>query len=193
MAIRHLNAGQVNMLLTVAAESPRDQLMLTLAFQHGLRAREVCSLQLKHFDLTTEHIQITVQRLKGSLKTTQELLPQTAHMVRAYATKHGLQRNDYLFKGNVRTKGTHLGYTTFLAAFKKYCLQASIPIAAIKGPHCLKHSCAMAMIPRGIEYTREHLGHRSLSSTGAYVRVSQQEVNRVAHEVFQNIAAQQDS
>jgi hypothetical protein len=34
--------------------------------------------------------------------------------------------------------------------------------------HILKHTCGMATISRGIEYTRQYLGHKSISSTGAY-------------------------
>ena len=37
--------------------------------QHGLRESEVCNLQLADIDLKNGHI--TVQRLKGSLRTTQ--------------------------------------------------------------------------------------------------------------------------
>jgi integrase len=45
-------------------------------------------------------------------------------------------------------------------------------------PHSLKHSCAMLAIKKiGIESVRQYLGHKSLSSTGAYLRVSDGEAS----------------
>ena len=45
--------------------------MILIAFRHGMRASEVCGLELKDVDL--KNGEITIRRLKGSLKTTQPL------------------------------------------------------------------------------------------------------------------------
>src|SRR5260370_7472734 len=54
-----------------AASGPRDLAMILVAFRHGMRASEVCGLELKDLDLRNG--EITIRRLKGSLKTTQPL------------------------------------------------------------------------------------------------------------------------
>src|SRR5580693_2260239 len=55
-----------------ASESKRNQAMILLAFKHGLRASEVCALKTTDIDL--KNGTITVRRLKGSLKSSQDLL-----------------------------------------------------------------------------------------------------------------------
>ena len=46
-------------------------------------------------------------------------------------------------------------------------------------PHALKHSIAMQTIhSAGIENVRQWLGHKSIASTGAYLRVSDEEASR---------------
>ena len=45
--------------------------MLIVCFQHALRASEVISLRLG--DIDWRNMEITIQRLKGSLRTTQPL------------------------------------------------------------------------------------------------------------------------
>ena len=45
--------------------------MVLLAFKHGMRASEVCDLRLSDIDLKNGIV--TVRRLKGSLKSQQDL------------------------------------------------------------------------------------------------------------------------
>jgi integrase len=58
--------------LRVAKErSVRDWAMILLAYRHGLRASEVCGLRLTNVDLKDGAI--SIQRLKGSMRTVQPL------------------------------------------------------------------------------------------------------------------------
>ena len=58
--------------LKVARErNTRDHAMILLAYRHGLRASEVCCLKLA--DVDVKGGSISLQRLKGSLKTVQPL------------------------------------------------------------------------------------------------------------------------
>ncbi len=54
-----------------AADDKRNVAMILLGYRHGMRASEVCGLELKDVDL--KNGEITIRRLKGSLKTTQPL------------------------------------------------------------------------------------------------------------------------
>ena len=113
--INYLDDIQIKSLLAVARSHRRDYLMLLLAYQLGLRAMEVCPMQAGQFDTSTDKVFLTVARLKGSKKTRHELAPETAALCREYIA--GMGPNEYLFKGNRRTAGSHIGYTTFIMPF----------------------------------------------------------------------------
>src|ERR1700686_1855841 len=62
----------LSILKLAASESKRNHAMILLSFRHGLRASEVCALKTTDIDL--KNGTITVRRLKGSLKSSQDLL-----------------------------------------------------------------------------------------------------------------------
>src|ERR1700677_1562011 len=62
----------LSVLKLAASESKRNHAMILLAFKHGLRASEVCALMTSDIDL--KNGVIVVRRLKGSLKSSQDLL-----------------------------------------------------------------------------------------------------------------------
>ena len=52
-------------------------------------------------------------------------------------------------------------------------------------PHVLKHTAAMHMIKKaGIEMVRRRLGHKSIASTGAYLKVNDQEADAAYEEAI---------
>ena len=68
----HLDPGEVLALLKVAkAKSPRCWAMILVTYKHGLRATEICNLRLDDVDL--KNGTIVVDRLKGSMRTTQAI------------------------------------------------------------------------------------------------------------------------
>ena len=59
----------------------------------------------------------------------------------------------------------------FWRLVRRYGAAAALP-RHLCHPHTLKHSIAMQSIGKaGIENVRQYLGHKSTSSTGAYLRV----------------------
>src|SRR5260370_17505985 len=62
----------LSVLKLAASESKRNHAMILLAFKHGLRASEVCALKTSDIDL--KNGSIIIRRLKGSLKSSQDLL-----------------------------------------------------------------------------------------------------------------------
>src|ERR1700722_15806237 len=59
------------LLKAAKARSNRDWAMLLLAYRHGMRASEVCGLELGDVDMKA--FSITFRRLKGSRTSTQPL------------------------------------------------------------------------------------------------------------------------
>jgi integrase len=159
-----LSRAEIRELLNVAkAHRKRDWLMILVAFHHGLRASEVTAI--KADDVVDGHL--TIQRLKGSMKTTQALVTSSDPLFD--------ERDALLEFARLSRPGRPIfgvGRITFWRYIQKYARIAGIP-AHKAHPHVLKHSIAMQTIESaGIENVRQHLGHKSLSSTGAYLRVS---------------------
>lgn len=162
-----LSKAELRALLSAArAYRKRDWLMILVAFWHGLRASEVVAI-------TADSLRdgfLTVERLKGSLKTVQPLIRHSNPLFdekRAlieYA--RGMQANQRLFP---------VCRTQFWRIVARHAARAGIP-KHLSHPHILKHTIAVKTIKSaGIENTRQWLGHKSLGSTGAYLRVTDEQ------------------
>lgn len=161
--MEHLLEGELRGLLTAAkAKCARDWLMILVGYWHGLRASEVVGLTAG--SIADGHV--TVGRLKGSLRTTQRLVahpdPLLDEATALFEFIRGMHPNELIFP---------LSRTQFWRLVQKYAAVAGIPKRKAH-PHILKHSIAMHSIKlAGIENVRQYLGHRSLASTGAYLKV----------------------
>ncbi len=140
--------------------------MILCGYSHGLRPSEVVAI--KRDDIRDGFL--TVARLKGSMRTTQPLVQDENKLldelrgVSEYLP--GLHGNQRLFPITRRQFGR---------LFVGYGSAAGIP-RHLCHPHILKHSIAMQTIQSaGIENVRQYLGHKSISSTGAYLKVSDQD------------------
>lgn len=176
----YLSREQVMLLLERAkVVDKKGQLypMILLSWRHGLRAEEVCHLQVRDFDLRGGVF--TVQRLKGSERTTQQLF--TDELAVLPRLLGGKGPTEYLFPG--QKVGEPRSYAGYYDRFVKLCQELGFP-RHLSHPHCLKHSVAMIVIKQGIEYCRAYLGHKSIASTGAYLRVSDAEASRAAMAAF---------
>jgi integrase/recombinase XerD len=192
--VEALSKPELIALLTAAkARKTRDWLMILVAYSHGLRASEVCGSWLAptrekkrlvagkivvtpskprrwHPGLTAENIDsthITVARLKGSLRTIQPLVsdgnPLLNERESLFAFARSLHGKQRLFP---------ITRQHFWKLMQRYAEAAGIPERK-RHPHVLKHTIAMQVIhSAGIENTRQYLGHKSMSSTGAYLKVS---------------------
>ena len=143
--------------------------MILVAYYHGLRASEVVALTVG----CVVDGMLTVQRLKGSMKTTQPLL---AHSDPLLDERNGLF---YFTRGMVGTQTLFpIGRQHFWRLIQRYAKAAGVPKHKAH-PHVLKHTIAMQIIGEaGIENTRQWLGHREISSTGAYLKVTDEEAAR---------------
>lgn len=178
----HLTKDQMERLLQAAVQTDsRLYLMCLLGWRHGLRASEICGLRVHNFDLSVSNGQgyLTVARLKGSLRTTQPLFPDEAEALHPLLVGKG--GNDFIFPG--RAAGSHISYIWFYQAFQKLAASLGLP-KHLSHPHVLKHSAGMVVIKKGIEYCRQYLGHKSIASTGAYLRVSDMEASKAAMAAF---------
>jgi integrase len=155
--------------------STRDWAMILLAYRHGLRASEVCSLKLVDIDLKAGSI--SVRRLKGSLQTVQPLYPHRGQplldelaVLRSWLKMRPADGSDFLFTSQ---KGGKLDRTQFFRVFRAVAESVGLPREK-RHPHVLKHSLASHLVAGNVNLAliRQALGHRSITSTMQYVGTS---------------------
>lgn len=164
--MEHLTREQlVEVLRQAKIARKRDWILLLVTFWHGLRASEAVNLTSENF--TDGYL--TVQRLKGSMRTTQPLIEDADELlnesaaVESWIALHA--PGERLFP---------ISRVQFYRLMRRYGRAAGLP-QHLCHPHVLKHTIAMQSIREaGIENVRQYLGHRSISSTGEYLKVSDQ-------------------
>lgn len=169
MNVRSLSKAQLRAVLEAArAARERDWLMYLVAFNHGLRASEVVGFTR---DAISDGF-LTIRRLKGSNATTQPLVLSRDPL---FSEREALEKFSASLANSNRV--FPISRRHYSRLFHRYALQAGLP-EHLAFPHVLKHTLAMHSIhAAGIENTRQYLGHKSLSSTGAYLKVSDAEAS----------------
>src|SRR5947199_7213728 len=112
----HLEPAEVlSVLRTAKIKGAREWAMIVVAYKHGMRASEVCNLRLD--DLDMKNGSIVVERLKGSLRTTQavtehrgEPLLNEIKALREWLRQRPDDGSDYLFTSQ---KGGRLSISIF--------------------------------------------------------------------------------
>lgn len=168
--MQSLSREQLLALLGAARKrSERDWLMILVGFWHGLRASEVTSL-------TPEQVRdgfITVQRLKGSKRTTQPLLEHSNPLL-----NEAVALPEFIAKSRSHEPVFAISRGQFWRIVQRHAATAGIP-SHLRHPHVLKHTIAMLYIDLiGIQNMRQWIGHKSLNSTGEYLQVSDEAAAR---------------
>jgi type 1 fimbriae regulatory protein FimB len=168
-------AELLGLLRAAKAHGAREHAMVLVAYTHGLRASEVCKLKLADIDLRAGTI--AVNRLKGSLSSTQELHPHRGEPVldevkvlRAYLNERKDDGSGFLF---LSQKGGGMSRQHFHQLFVSLAEDAGIP-STKRHPHVLKHTIASHLISENVNLAivQRALGHRSISSTMVYCGVN---------------------
>src|SRR5271169_3304809 len=120
----------LTVLRTAKQHKVRDWAMILLAYRHGFRASEVCGVQLHDVDL--KNASISVQRLKGSLKTAQPLYQHRGQplldeviALRAWMKQRPNDGGTFLFTSQ---KGGRLDRTQFFRNFQAIAEAAGLPV-----------------------------------------------------------------
>jgi type 1 fimbriae regulatory protein FimB len=178
----HLEPAEVLSVLRAAkAKGAREWAMIVLAYKHGLRASEVCNLRLDDMDM--KNGSIVVERLKGSLRTTQALtehrgepLLNELKALREWLRQRRDDGSDYLFTSQ---KGGRLDRSQFFRLFRAIAREAGLP-AEKQHPHALKHSIASHLVSTNVNLAlvKQQLGHKSIGSTMRYVTTTDQQASK---------------
>lgn len=190
-SMTHLEPAEVLAVLKAAkARGAREWGMIVLAYKHGLRASEVCNVRLGDVDL--KNGSIVVERLKGSLRTTQALtehcgqpLLNELKALREWLRRRPDDGSDFLF---VSQKGGRLDRSQFFRLFQSIAATAGLPPEK-RHPHALKHSIASHLVSENVNLAlvKQQLGHKSINSTMRYVTTSDQQASKATTSALMQI------
>ena len=187
--MKALTPEEIRKVLKVASESKRNHAMILLAYRHGMRASEVCNLKLGDVDL--KNGEITIRRLKGSLKTVQPLadmrgqpLLSEKRVLRALLNERK-DASDYVFTSQ---KGGRLHRSQFFRVFQDVAERAGLP-ADRRHPHCLKHALGFALVAANVNlaHVRIALGHKNIASTAIYAVPTDEQTGRIVNTALANL------
>lgn len=189
--MNYLTAEEILIVLKVArSRSARDWAMILLAYRHGMRASEVCALQLA--DINLKGSSLSIRRLKGSLHTIQPLyrhkgqpLLDEMTALRSWLRERRPDGSDLLF---LSQKGGRLHRSQFFRIFRICAIAAGLAPANCH-PHALKHSLASHLVASNVNLAlvQHCLGHKSIGSTMKYVGVSDSQASQAAQAALMNL------
>ena len=162
----YLTEAEIERLIDAARKrgrnSTRDVAAILLAYRHGLRAAELCSMRWSQVDL--RHGRLHVNRAKGGIESVH---PLHGPELRALRPLQG--QSPYVF---VTEAGTPVTTAWFLRMVQRTGRAAKLPFPV--HPHMLRHSTGYKLANDGQD-TRSlahYLGHRSLQSTARYTALA---------------------
>jgi len=173
--IKYLSKEDIERLFS-CIKSPRDKALFGLTYLYGLRISETLSLKLSHVDL--ENKRILIQRVKGGIGGERPLLQTAEKLIRKYL-KRRLDTGDALFtsrQGNLKRQRVQ-------QLFRGYIRKAGLdPRFTV---HSLRHSIATHLLDagEGIEFVRDHLGHKNIQNTMIYAQLT----DRRREEVYRQL------
>lgn len=172
--IDFLNREEIEALLAIPNPSTwlgrRDQTLLLVAIQTGLRVSELIGLNCQDVILGTgAHVRCLG---KGRKQRCTPLRPETAKTLDAWLRERHGQREDPLFPS---IRDTRLSRDAIERLITKYARRAEPTCPSFKAkrvsPHVLRHAAAMDLLHHGVDRTviALWLGHESAETTQMYL------------------------
>jgi integrase/recombinase XerD len=178
--IKYLSKQELERFLS-CIENPRDKALFGIIYLYGLRASEATILRLQDIDLKRK--KISIRRVKGGIGGERPLFRMAERLLRQYLRTR-LCKGDGLFtgrQGGLSRKRVH-------QLFKGYVQSAGLdPRFTV---HSLRHSIATHLLDAGvgIEFVRDHLGHKNIQNTMIYAQLT----DRRREEVYRNLEDSDD-
>jgi len=148
----------------------RDRAMLELAYACGLRADEVCQLDLSDIDFETEAVRV---HGKGNKERMIPIGEPAQAALRHYleGARHALAERPDETALFLSRRGRRLHTSDVRRRLERWVREAAI--AGGVSPHVLRHSFATHLLEGGADLRsiQELLGHSSVSTTQVYTRV----------------------
>jgi site-specific recombinase XerD len=167
----YLFPTEIKRLMDAAKQSPRhgvrNNLMILLAYRHGLRISELVDLRLSDIDLQSGRI--NCRRLKGSTHNIHPLEGDELRLIKRWLRIRSNPSSEFLF---VSERGTPITRQAAWRIFKEAGKKAGLEINV--RPHMLKHSCGYYLADKGCDtrLIQEYLGHKNIQNTVRYTQTN---------------------
>lgn len=189
---RALDVGDVQRLLASIDRSTcvgqRDHALLSLMAGYGLRPGDVAGLRQGSIDW--QAATLTVEQSKTRSTLVLPLTAPTMRMLREYIDGRGQVSGEAPLFVSAQPPFTAMTGGGVSARFKVHARRSGLPIAHASA-YSLRHTFAMRLLSAGVgmNLIGDLLGHRSLASTSAYLRVQIDMLREVALEVPAGVVA----
>jgi type 1 fimbriae regulatory protein FimB/type 1 fimbriae regulatory protein FimE len=143
----------------------RDATMILVAFRHGLRVSELCTLTWDQIDFAQGMMH--VRRLKNGIGSVQQIGGEEMRALRALKRWDGAGR--YAFMTERGAPMTPAGFRKFLS---RLAVAAKFPFSV--HPHMLRHATGykLANDGRDTRALQHYLGHKNIMHTVRYTELS---------------------
>ncbi len=156
----------------------RDSAILEIIYCCGTRIGEALSINIGDVDLKNHTVKL---HGKGSKERVIPLINSVVNALKVYLELRvgwfsDSKPNSPFF---INQEGGRLSSRSFQRFFKKYLLEASLPLEFT--PHKLRHSFATHLLDNGADLrnVQELLGHSSLAATQIYTHVSVEQMKKI--------------
>lgn len=157
-------------------EEVRNQLMIEMFYETGIRCSELVGIKNTDVDLNAMLLKVTGKRNKQRLIPFADRLKEMiVYYINVRESEVGVGGSSFF----VRKDGRSVSSAIVYYIVKKNL--SGIPTLAKRSPHVLRHTFATSMLNDGAEMSavRNLLGHSSLASTSVYTHVTFEELKKV--------------
>lgn len=165
----------------------RDHALLNLMAGYGLRPGEIAALKRASIDWQAGTL--TVEQSKTRSVLVLPLAPDTLQVLREYNDRRESTSLDAPLFASAQPPFGALSPCAVSVRFKVHARRSGLPIADASA-YALRHSFAMRLLGAGVgmKLIGDLLGHRSLASTGVYLRIQLDMLRGAALEVPAEVA-----
>ncbi len=165
----YLTANEVEELIKVAKKrgryGHRDATMILLAYRHGLRVAELCSLRWDQVDFEVGLLH--VRRVKHGIPSVHPLRAPELRALRQLQRES--KPSPYLF---LTERGSPMTAAGFRKLLTRVAELSSLPFSV--HPHMLRHACGYKLVNDGHDTRsiQHYLGHKNIQHTVHYTELA---------------------
>jgi site-specific recombinase XerD len=166
----------------------RDLVLLSVLYETGARAQEICDLRVDSIRFGKS----TKVKIRGKGDKVREIAisDDVAKLISYHLQQQNLtgaeNKTMPLFSSQTSEQMTTACIRSIVTKYVSIAKDAKPSLFLEKrySPHSFRHSKAIHMVEAGVSlvYIRNYLGHKTISSTEIYARISQDVVNKVLSE-----------